>query len=106
MKRARLDDMTKGWFVGGFDPAALRTDACEVAVKRYRAGTEEAAHVHRVAVEVTLILEGEVEMAGERCCSDDILVVEPGDPSSFRALTDAVLVVVKMPSVAGDKYEV
>ncbi len=104
MRRARLDDMVKGWFVGDFAPSALRTRACEVAVKRYAAGTVEAAHVHTVAVEVTLVLEGQVEMAGTRLGVGDIAVVEPGEPSSFRALTDAVLVVVKEPSVAGDKH--
>ena len=28
----RLDDMVKGWFVGDFEPTALRTAACEVSV--------------------------------------------------------------------------
>ena len=33
MKVDRLENMTKGWFVGDFKPAVLRTDAVEVAVK-------------------------------------------------------------------------
>jgi hypothetical protein len=32
----RLDDMVKGWFVGDFEPTALRTAACEVSVKHYK----------------------------------------------------------------------
>jgi hypothetical protein len=30
--------MFKGWFVGDFTPTAFKTDACEVAVKTYKAG--------------------------------------------------------------------
>ncbi len=34
----------------------------------------------------------------------DIVMVEPGEATDFVAITDAVNVVVKMPSVMGDKY--
>ncbi|EGH20306.1 hypothetical protein PSYMO_01929 [Pseudomonas amygdali pv. mori str. 301020] len=49
MKTARLQDMVKGWFVGGFEPAAFNTESCEVGVKIYQAGEKEAAHYHKVA---------------------------------------------------------
>jgi quercetin dioxygenase-like cupin family protein len=35
----------------------------------------------------------------------DIIVLEPGEATSFEALTDAVNVVVKTPSAKGDKYD-
>ena len=35
MKVHHLDDMTRGWFVGDFEPTLYRTDAVEVAVKHY-----------------------------------------------------------------------
>jgi hypothetical protein len=38
MRLYRLEDMTKGWFVGDFAPAALRSAAAEAAVKTYPAG--------------------------------------------------------------------
>ncbi|PXW29603.1 cupin domain-containing protein [Paraburkholderia caballeronis] len=104
MKTAHLDDMIKGWFVGAFSPTALISDACEVAVKRYKAGDREASHYHRVATEVTLILEGTVRMAGKEWGAGDIVVLEPGDITDFEALTDAVNVVVKTPSVPNDKF--
>ncbi|TDV11125.1 cupin domain-containing protein [Paraburkholderia caballeronis] len=104
MKTAHLDDMIKGWFVGAFSPTALISDACEVAVKRYKAGDREASHYHRVATEVTLILEGTVRMAGKEWGAGDIVVLEPGDITDFEALTDAVNVVIKTPSVPNDKF--
>ena len=106
MKHARLDQMTGGWFVGSFQPTALHTEACEVAVKKHKAGDKDEAHYHKIATEVTLVLSGRVRMAGAEYVENDIIVLEPGDASSFEALTDAVLIVVKEPSARDDKFEV
>lgn len=104
MHSAHLSSMIKGWFVGGFSPTALNTTACEVAVKSYRAGECEAAHFHKVATEVTLVLQGRVRMAGREWGQGDIIVLEPGEVTDFEALTDAVNVVVKVPGASDDKY--
>ena len=104
MRRARLADMTGGWFVGDFDPSCLRTSACEVACKHYEAGAAEPRHVHRVATELTLIASGRVVMNGTSFDAGDIIILEPGEPADFRTLEKTTTVVVKMPSVAGDKY--
>lgn len=104
MKSYRLDDMTKGWFVGNFEPAVLKTEAAEVAVKSYVAGTVEPRHYHKVAPEVTLIVSGSVRMNEERYGAGDIILIEPGEATDFEALSDVTTVVVKLPSVAGDKY--
>jgi hypothetical protein len=100
----RLGDMVGGWFVGDFTPACLRTAACEVACKTYAAGAREGAHVHRVATEITVIASGRVRMAGRELGPGDILVLDPGDIADFEALAPTITVVVKLPSVAGDKY--
>lgn len=105
MKMFQLATMTKGWLVGDFEPTSLRTDAAEVAVKTYAAGAVEARHMHRIATEVTLVLEGEVEMNGGRYRTGDIVVIAPGEATDFRAVTDVTTVVVKVPSVKGDKFE-
>jgi hypothetical protein len=104
MEAHRLDEMTRGWFVGDFSPAVRRLAEVEVGVKRYRAGDTEPCHVHRVATEITVIVDGAVEMAGRHFAGGDIVVLHPGEPSAFKALADTVTVVVKLPSVAGDKY--
>lgn len=104
MKHANLKDMVKGWFVGGFNPTAFSTDACEVAVKSYKAGDKESAHYHKVATEITVILSGRVRMANKEWSQGDIVVLEPGEVTDFEALTDAVNVVVKTPGALNDKY--
>ena len=104
MKSFALADMVKGWVVGAFNPTALHTDACEVAVKHYRAGDREDVHHHRIATEVTVIVSGEVRMCGRDWKAGDIVVIEPGEATDFEALTDVVNVVVKLPGALGDKY--
>jgi quercetin dioxygenase-like cupin family protein len=104
MQTARLEDMVRGWFVGDFEPSVVRTEACEVAVQHYAAGADEPRHVHKIATEVTVVVSGRVVMLEREWGPGDIIVTEPGEPTSFRALTDAVTVAVKMPSVLGDKY--
>ena len=104
MNHFRLDDMTRGWFVGDFSPAALRTEHTEVAVQQYREGDHESRHVHRIASEITLILGGRARMCGQEWEHGDIVVLAPGEATDFTALTDVTTVVVKSPSVPSDKY--
>jgi hypothetical protein len=104
MRHAQLSAMTKGWFVGNFAPTAYATDDCEVGVKRYLAGDREAAHVHKIATELTLIVSGRVRMNGRDFGEGDIVILDPGTPSDFEVVEDAVTIVVKVPCIAGDKY--
>ncbi len=104
MKLFQLDQMSKGWFVGNFDPTVVKTDAVEVAVKTYTAGQKEAAHFHKVATEVTVVVSGTVRMCGETFGAGAIIVLSPGETTDFEALTDAVNVVVKYPGAPNDKY--
>ena len=98
--------MFKGWFVGNFTPTVLSTEACEVALKEYKAGDKEEAHYHKVATEITLIVSGKVKM-NEKVWSDgDIIRLEPNEITNFEALTDTLTVVVKTPGAQDDKYVV
>ncbi|MEN4791000.1 hypothetical protein ABEG93_09010 [Pantoea agglomerans] len=106
MKSFELHKMTAGWFVGGFQPTAFSSDACEVAVKRYQKGSFEKEHYHKIATEITCIVEGEVIMCGKKWTTGDIIVLEPGEITSFEALTDVITTVVKLPGALNDKYVV
>jgi mannose-6-phosphate isomerase-like protein (cupin superfamily) len=104
LERHALEQFTKGWFVGAFEPTLIATDVVEVAVKHYRAGEAEATHHHKVATELTVVVAGRVRMSGEEIGAGEIIRIAPGQATDFEALTDATTVVVKMPCVAGDKY--
>jgi hypothetical protein len=104
MKAVPLAEMFRGWFVGDFEPTLHRTRDVEVAVKTYAAGVSEDRHYHRIATELTVILDGEVEMNGERFGAGQIVVIEPNESTDFHALTDVTTVVVKLPGAPNDKY--
>lgn len=104
MERYKLDDMTRGWFVGDFTPTVLATRAAEVGIKHYRAGEREARHYHQIAQEITVIQSGRVQMNGVEYSSGDIIVIKPMESTDFVVLEDTVTVVVKVPGAVDDKY--
>ena len=104
MRHFRLEDMVKGWFIGGFTPTAFSTRDCEVAVKQYKMGEREDLHYHKVATEVTVVVLGCIRMLDRTWSAGDIIVLEPGVATSFEALTDTMNVVVKLPGALSDKY--
>ena len=100
----KLDKMVKGWFVGAFSPTAYKTSDVEVAVKKYVKGQSETAHYHKVATEITAILQGRVRMNGQVFSAGDIITLAPGEVCDFVTEEDAVTVVIKHPGVLDDKY--
>lgn len=104
MKTMRLADMIGGWFVGDFEKSILRTKDVEVAVKKYAAGDHEKLHYHYIAPEITVIVGGTVRMNGVEHGDGTIIHLEPGEGSDFTAVTEVMTIVVKIPSVPGDKY--
>ena len=104
MKKFNLNEMTRGWFVGNFEPAAFATKDCEVAVMKYKAGASEKKHFHKIATELTAVIKGKIKMNGIEYQDGDIIVMEPGEATDFEALTETINIVVKIPSAKGDKY--
>ena len=104
MKVMKLDEMTKGWFVGNFEPSIIKTNDVEVAVKSYKAGQREDSHYHKIATEITVIVSGEVKMNGIRYVAGDIIVIDPGEITDFEAITDVINTIVKYPGANNDRY--
>ncbi len=106
MRRLRIEDMVGGWFVGDFEPAAFRTRGAEAALKQHHAGEPWPAHYHAVATEINLVISGQMTVNDVVVGQGDIFVIDPGEAVTPVFLTDCELVVVKVPSVPGDKYSV
>lgn len=104
MEIFNLKNFTKGWIVGDFNPTLLKTTDIEISVKRYKAGDYEKSHHHKIATELTIIVEGIVEMNNRTYIKDDIIKIEPNESTDFECLTDVVTVVIKTPSIINDKY--
>lgn len=106
MKTAKLSDMTRGWFIGDFEPSVMRTPLFEVGILSHKKGEVWPAHYHKVATEYNVLLDGRMRIAGEIVEVGDIFWFEPGDIADPEFLEDCRVCVVKRPSIIGDKYEV
>ena len=101
---AKLVDMSKGWFIGNFNPTLYKTEDVEVAVKHYKAGESEKYHFHKIATEFTVVVSGEIKMDGKIYKSGDIVIVPSEVSTDFHALTDVITTVVKIPGASNDKF--
>lgn len=97
--------MIKGWFIGNFEPSLYKTNDVEVGIKKYNAGDYENSHFHKIATEFTVIISGTVEMNGVQYFENEIIKIIPGVITNFKAITDVITVVVKLPGANNDKYE-
>lgn len=104
MDKYDLNSMVKGWFVGNFEPTVLKTSDVEVALKKYKAGEYEDKHYHKLATEITVIVEGRVKMLEKSYGSGDIIKIYPGESTDFLAIEDTITLVVKHPGANDDKY--
>ena len=104
MKSTKLESMTKGWFVGNFEPSLYKTNAVEVGVKLYKAGAREEWHYHKIATEITVIISGRVRMNQREYIAGDIVIIEPGEGTDFEVIEDTATTVVKLPGANNDKY--
>lgn len=101
----KFEKMTRGWFVGEFEPSVFKTKEAEVAFHFHPKGFVGGAHIHKIGTEISLITSGRVKINGLDLKKGDIFVFKPGIPmtgSSF--LEDTEMVVVRIPSFPRDKY--
>jgi quercetin dioxygenase-like cupin family protein len=105
MKKTKLQDMIKGWFIGNFEPTLYETNAVEAAVKTYKKGDYDAKHYHKIATEITVIINGKVRMNGADYAAGDIILMKPNEATDFECLEDDTQnVVIKIPGANDDKY--
>lgn len=103
MNVTRIEEYTKGWFVGNFSPVLIPSRDFEIAVKWFNAGEKEAIHKQIVATEVTVVIEGNIKLGDQIFVKGDVILVPPGEFASFESLTDSALVCLKTPSIPDDK---
>lgn len=104
MKKFRFEEMRGGWFVGNFEPTAFKTPTTEVCYKFHPQGEKWPTHYHAIATEVNFLVRGSMKINNELLRQGDIFVIEPNEVASPEFLTDCEIVVVKVPSVPNDKY--
>lgn len=104
MKLFKLQNFVKGWIVGDFAPNIIKTKDFEVGVKKYQKGDKEQTHFHKLAEEITVVVGGVFRMGDMILKTDDIIKLEREEVVDFECIEDGTTVIIKTPSVIGDKY--
>ena len=104
MELFQLKDFTGGWIIGNFLPAIENRNDFEISIKNYKTGDKEKAHLHKLAVEYTVIAKGRVKMNNQIIEEGTIIRIDKNESTDFEVLEDAITVIVKTPSVKNDKY--
>lgn len=104
MKVYKLESMTKGWFIGDFEPSVIRVSDFEVGILERAEGLERPMHYHKEAVEISVLIEGSAKINGVKIGVGDIFVLDKNEIVDAEFYERSKLVVIKTPSVIGDKY--
>jgi quercetin dioxygenase-like cupin family protein len=106
MKISKITDYVRGWFIGDFNPSVLRTKDFEVGVLTHKKGEVWEAHYHKESIEYNVLISGKMTVQGKELNSGDLFVFQKGEIADPIFLEDCTLVVVKVPSIPSDKFEV
>ena len=105
MKKYKLSDAgARGWFVGNFPEAVVKTKDFECCWAINKAGNVDTPHLHKIITEIQLITEGRMVINGEEFGPGDIYVSTPGEEYRAHYLKDTKVVALKFPSLPNDKY--
>jgi hypothetical protein len=106
MKKHKLSESgARGWFIGDFPEAVVRTRDFEVNYQLNPKG-HTPSHLHKIITEVTLVISGRMLVNGQLFEHGDIFILEPGDIGQVEYLDDCATVAIKFPSIPDDKYYV
>lgn len=106
MKLSRIENYTRGWFIGNFEPSLLKTPDFEVGVLTHKKGEYWSPHYHKESIEYNVLISGKMIIQGNELNSGDVFVFDKGEIADPQFLEDCTLVVVKVPSIPSDKFEV
>jgi quercetin dioxygenase-like cupin family protein len=105
MKLSNIKDMTRGWFIGDFEPSILRTKDFEVGLLTHKKGEVWPKHYHALSTEYNVLIEGSMTVQGTQINPGDIFIFEPMEIADPVFHEDCKVLCVKVPSVIGDKHE-
>jgi quercetin dioxygenase-like cupin family protein len=104
MDIVKMKDMVGGWFVGNFEPTVYKTSEFEVCFKEHTAGEKWDKHYHKLGTEINYLVEGKMIIQNKELNTGDIFIIYPNEIADPIFLEDCKVLIVKTPSITGDKY--
>jgi quercetin dioxygenase-like cupin family protein len=99
-----LNNYVRGWLIGDFTPAVVRTPQFEVCITEHARGETSTPHYHKRTTEYNVVASGEVEVNDQVCRKGDIFTYHANEVAQVRFLQATTLVVIRIPSDPTDKY--
>jgi len=99
-----MKDMKGGWFIGNFEPAAFKTDQFEVCYKHHIKGEKWDTHYHKAGTEINYLVSGKMTIQDKELNEGDIFILNPYEIADPIFLEDCTVLIIKTPSIPGDKY--
>lgn len=106
MKRKKLNDFVRGWFIGNFEPSLLKTEDFEVGIRCFKKGEKADAHYHKQGREYNCLISGKMTMHGEEINAGELYVIEPWEVANPVFLEDCMVMAIKIPGAPNDKFVV
>jgi len=99
-----METMMGGWFIGNFEPSAYKTDQFEVCYKHHLKGEKWDTHYHKEGTEINYLVNGKMIIQNKELNTGDIFILKPYEIADPIFIEDCTVLIVKTPSVSGDKY--
>jgi quercetin dioxygenase-like cupin family protein len=106
MRMDRIERFKNGWFIGDFEPSLVRSKDVEISLMHHKKGAYIPLHYHHLVEEINVFVSGSMLCNGTELKPGDIFIFEKDEVSDCIVHEDSTIVVVKMPSIIGDKYNV
>jgi len=104
VKIFNLDNYTRGWIIGDFEPSLLKNTGVELAVMNRKKGVGvHDFHYHELCTEINVLIKGRMMINDRVIHENEIFVFNPRVPSIYEYLEDCTFVVFKNKSSIYDK---
>lgn len=108
MKFHKLDEFKNGWIVGQFHPNLIYTSKVECGIHKYKKGFKSDGHFHKYSEEINVVVNGHALVQDgplkKSLVDGDIWIYDVNEESHVEFLEDTTLLVIKSPSIPGDKH--
>lgn len=103
MIKDRIENFTRGWFIGDFEPSLLKTKEFEVALISHDKDEHIPLHYHAKAIEYNVLVLGKMLVNGEEINAGDVFVFSKNEVADVTVLEESKVMCVKVPSMIRDK---
>jgi choline kinase len=100
---SNMNEMTRGWFIGDFEPSVFNTKDFEVGYLHHKKGELWQVHYHEFMTEVNVLIKGKMILNDLEINEGQIFVIHKKEIACPIFLEDCFIICIKIPSVIGDK---